>query len=236
MDEVRRFLRYTLPGLSAVIQLIIGLSITDSSIVCSVLSAKDLAESIGIVLTIFIGSGGLGYLFANIYFSLYWSWPFSRLIAIDHLTLFKDLSEKMIEIVDFSGKAYSKELSKREAWTVFTQYWHSKIEENTKIKGVNTITNRLTDVTHGLGATYIGSLLALVSWVVIHLSISHNLASIISKESLFAFLAWIILIIILGRAYHRTNLALQSIANTTLTDSITKEYQAGNKIKIYYHK
>jgi len=67
MDEVRRFLRYTLPGLSALIQLLIGLSITDSGIVCKILSAKDLTQSLGIILTIFIGSGGLGYLFANIY-------------------------------------------------------------------------------------------------------------------------------------------------------------------------
>jgi len=234
MDEVRHFLRYTLPGLSAVIQLLIGLSITDSGIVCKILSAKDLTQSLGIILAIFIGSGGLGYLFANIYFSLYWSWPFSRLIAIDHLILLKDLRKEIIEIVDFSGKAYANDLSKREAWTIFTQYWHSKIKENKKIEGINIITDRLTDVTHGLGATFIGSLSALVSWIVIHLSIAQSSASFISPKIFIVFLAWAILIFMLGVAYRRTNLALQSIANTTLTDIVCTEYQAGNKIKIYY--
>ena len=236
MDEVRRFLRYTLPGLSALIQLLIGLSITDSGIVCKILSAKDLTQSLGIILTIFIGSGGLGYLFANIYFSLYRSWPFSRLIAIDHLTLLKDLRKEIIEIVDLSGKAYANDLSKREAWTIITQYWHSKIEENTKIKGINIITDRLTDVTHGLGATFIGSLSALASWIAIHLSIAQDSASFISQKVFIVFLGWAILIFMLGFAYRRTNLALQSIANTTLTDIICREYQAGNKIKIYYQK
>lgn len=237
MDEVRRFLRYTLPGLSAVIQLLIGLSITDSDVVCKILSAKDLTQSLGIVLIIFIGSGGLGYLFANIYFSLYWSWPFNRLIAIDHLTFLEGLRKEMIVIVDLYGKEYTTALSKREAWTIITQYWHSKVEDNSKIKGINKITDRLTDVTHGLGATFIGSLSALASWIVIHLSVSQDSASSGSKEVFIVFLVWVIFIFLLGFAYRRSNLALQSIANTTLTDIICSEFQsAGNKIKIYYQK
>lgn len=68
MDEVRRFLRYTLPGLAGVIQFLIALSITDACIVSKIVSVKDQTQSLGLALTIFIGSGGLGYLFANIYF------------------------------------------------------------------------------------------------------------------------------------------------------------------------
>ena len=237
MDEVRRFLRYTLPGLSAVIQLFIWLSITDYDVLFKILSAKDLIQSLGIVLTIFIGSGGLGYLFANIYFSLYWSRPFSRLVAIDHLTLLEGLRKEMIMIVDMYGKEHINDLSKREAWTIITQYWHSKVEDNIKIKGVNKITDRLTDVTHGLGATFIGSLSAFASWIIIHLHFSEASVFFSSKGILLVLFLWAILIILLGLAYHRTNLALQSIANSTLTDIVCNEYQAvGHKIKIYYQK
>lgn len=236
MDEVRRFLRYTLPGLSAVIQLLIALSITDVGIVCKILSVKDLTQSLGLVLTIFIGSGGLGYLFANIYFSLYWSWPFNRSVAIDHLSFLNNLKKEVIEIIDSSGKPYEKDLSRREAWTIITQYWHSKIEKDPKIKGVNSITDRLTDVTHGLGATYVGSLSALASWIGIHLAIAQNSASFSHKE-IFILVSWIILIVLLSFAYRRANMALQSIANSTLTDIIRCEYQlTGKKVNIYYEK
>ena len=40
MDEVRRFLRYTLPGLSAVIQLFLALSFTDPDLVKKLFSEK----------------------------------------------------------------------------------------------------------------------------------------------------------------------------------------------------
>lgn len=174
MDEVRRFLRYTVPGLSAVVQLFIGLSVSDIDIVCKIISVKDLTQNIGLVLTIFIGSGGLGYLFANIYFSLSWSWPFKYFVAINHLSLLNNLKEKVIDIIDFSGEPYKKDLSKREAWTIITQYWHSKVKKNSKIGGVNSITDRLADVTHSLGATCVGSLSALGSWIGIRLSMAPN--------------------------------------------------------------
>jgi len=73
MDEVRRFLRYTLPGLATVILFMIALSLTEGCFVRRLFFDKDSSQNIGLVLTLFLGSGALGYLFANIYFSLYWS-------------------------------------------------------------------------------------------------------------------------------------------------------------------
>lgn len=236
MDEVRRFLRYTLPGLAAVIQLLIALSITDSRDLCKVISANELSQSLGLVLSVFIGSGALGYLFANIYFSLYWSWPFNRLVAIDHLSFLENQKKDAIEIVGASGKPYEVPLSRREAWSIITQYWYSKRQDEPKIKGCDSITDRLADVTHGLGATCIGSLSALGSWVGIHLAVAMDQTPFTQGE--FIVLAsWMVLLILLSLGYYRANMALQSIVNSTLTDIIRNECATTKKkIIIFYSK
>lgn len=233
MDEVRRFLRYTLPGLAAVIQFLIALSITDACILFKILSVKDQTQSLGLTLTIFIGSGGLGYLFSNIYFFLYWWRPFNR-FAIDHLSFLKNLRKEVVDILDSSGNPYNNDLSKREAWAVITQYWHSKIEECPKIKGVDSTTGRLTDVTHGLGATIIGSVFALLSWELIHLAIAQHSALLNLKEVLI-IVGWVGLIVLLIIAWHRVKIALQSIVNSTLTDIIRSEYLSSGKKKVYIY-
>ena len=138
MDEVRRFLRYTLLGLAVIIELLIALFLTDTeSMGILICKDKDQILNLGLVLTIFIGSGGLGYLFASLYFELCWIWPFYLFMPTDHLALLTKLREKkIIEITDASGKSVDK-LSKREAWIIVTQYWCSRLETSNNLKGVN---------------------------------------------------------------------------------------------------
>lgn len=236
MDEVRRFLRFTLPGLAAMIQFVIALSITDACIVFKILSVKDQTQSLGLALAIFIGSGGLGYLFATIYFFLYWSWPFDC-VAIDHLSFLKNLRREVVDILDSSGNPYKNDLSEREAWIIITQYWHSKIEGCPKLKGLNSTTDRLTDVTHGLGATIIGSVSALISWLLIHVAIVQH-SPLLDPRADCISVVWVILIWLLGIAWRRSNIALQSVVNSALTDIIRGEYRvsAEKKVIIYYEK
>ncbi len=238
MAEVRRFLRYTLPGLASVILFIIALSLTDRYFVSRLFFDKDSSQSASMVLTLFLGSGALGYLFANIYFSLYWSWPF-RYLAIDHRSPFICLEDK-IEILDSSGNKYQKEeLTKRDAWTILTQFWHSRIKNNNnkELQGVNLITDRLTDVTHGLGATYIGSIVAFASWIAVHINLSPDATWVGSKE-ISVSITWLILIFLLSVGYRRVHSALQSIANSTVTSILQKEFvlNKGLRVQIYYVK
>lgn len=118
----------------------------------------------------------------------------------------------MVDILDSSGNPCKNDLSKREAWIIITQYWHSNIKENPKIEGLNSTTDRLTDVTHGLGATIIGSASALFLWLGIHPTIAQGSASLNLKKVLIV-VGWVILIVLLGIAWRRANIALQSVVN-----------------------
>lgn len=185
------------------------------------------------VLTLFLGSGALGYLFANVYFSLYWSWPIHCAVAIDHRSIFTSLEDK-IRLLDSSGNKCQQRLTKRDAWTVVTQFWHSRIKIDKEIEGINPVTDRLTDVTHGLGATSVGLIVAFVSWVGVHSSLSPD-ASWCNLREISIVIAWLILMILLTLGYRRVNLALQSIVNSTVTSIIQKEFQAQQQpLLIYY--
>src|SRR5437762_3456568 len=126
MDEVKRFLRFTLPGLACVLLVLLALSVSDPDIVRNVLS-KDCATSIGEVAVFFLGSGGLGYILANVYFAAYWLPLLSKWWAIDHRSVLEQLGDK-VKIIDPSGKSLlASNLSRREAWQIVSQFWYSKI-------------------------------------------------------------------------------------------------------------
>ena len=70
MNEIRRFLRFTLPGLACVLELAVACEFT-GVLSSADLSTKDLAAGLGMALSGFLASGALGYLFAILYFALY---------------------------------------------------------------------------------------------------------------------------------------------------------------------
>ncbi|MCK5119102.1 MAG: hypothetical protein KAQ78_05935 [Candidatus Latescibacteria bacterium] len=77
MNEIRRFLRYTLPGL-AVALIVLGI-LWQMDLLTSDISDQSnlLAKFVGL----FIASGALGYLLANIYFIIRWA-PFLKKILV----------------------------------------------------------------------------------------------------------------------------------------------------------
>jgi len=233
MDEVRRFLRFTLPGLACVITLLIAFSFSDPSAIGQLLKSAWADKTLGVVIGVFLASGGLGYILANIYFSIYWSWPFSRVIAINHRSLLTSLNDNL-EIVDISGKKLNlQRISKRDAWTIVTQYWFSQIEGSNNIKGINSTTDRLVDFTHSLGATFIGILLSFAAWTYVHFfTLNPTEFNILSKDS-FVVTMWIIYLLLICLAYLRTLKALESIVNSTVAEKIRKDSKQ-EKIKIYY--
>jgi hypothetical protein len=231
MNEVRRFFRFTIPGITCVLELFIALSISDNKMIASMLDSTGAVANIGLVFAIFLASGGLGYIFANIYFALYWWKPIRDRFAIDHCSLFRDLAEK-IELVDTSGTRINPDdLSKRDAWNILTQFWYSQIEDGQDIKGVDQITDRLANITHSLGATVIGSLLSFIAWVSIHFS--NPSRSFCIYGELAIIIVWLLLIFLMLKCHQRAQESLQSIANSTIANRITQKY-IYTKIKIYY--
>ncbi|GBE04715.1 hypothetical protein BMS3Abin10_00331 [bacterium BMS3Abin10] len=222
MNEVRRFLRYTLPGIACVIQLLIALSISDLDVVSKLWNDEGAAKGIALVFGAFIASGGLGYVFSIIYFALYWDDSIADKVAIDHRTLLESL-QNYVELKCSTGEIIKAEsLSKRQAWSIITQYWHSKTAKNKSIKGLNSITDRLVDVTHGIGTTIVGTFIAFATWLLLLFFISSNSLNL---KTFYICLTWFVLLSMMYFNYKRSLEALQSIANSTLTQVIMEDYE-----------
>lgn len=216
MDEVRRFLRFTLPGMASLCQLLLAIYITRSETVLSILQEFDSRTNlIGGIIALFVTSGAIGYILASIYHPLYWtifSWA-----SINHLTVIKELiSQKKLLITNFKGNLIAiDDLKKRDAWTILTYYWYSNVEESNELKGLSNITDRLTDFTHAHGATFLGTALGLLVW----LFWFSNLCTCRSWAALFY---WFFLLFIYGSGHRLSNTALGSMANAAVLSHMGK--------------
>lgn len=235
MDEVRRFLRFTLPGLASVILLLITLVLSGDLKTADILRLQGAGESLGLILGVFLGSGGLGFLLATVYFALYWSWPFDWLMAPDNRPFLRDF-KKMIEIVDSEGEEYSVPLSRHEAWTILNHYVASRIENVSEFKGLQPITDRLVDVTHAAGATFVGVFLSFIAWLCIHFPLKEE--AVIGSNEIILFFVWLLLLFVIGLNRNHALKASESISRSAVAQRILKEFKiAGEKkVLLYYIK
>jgi hypothetical protein len=94
MDEARRFLRYVTPGLTFAVQALLLFFIANQT--WTIKQLHDLSEKSGVGsgITLFLASGGFGYLFSVIHHWLHWFLPFTCLSAIDHTQAVQQLLEE----------------------------------------------------------------------------------------------------------------------------------------------
>lgn len=236
MNEVTRFVRFTLPGLASVILLLIFLVLTGDLKMADILRAVGANKSVGVILGVFLGSGGLGFLQATVYFALYWFWPFDRLMAPDDRTFLEDFRE-MVEFVDSKGNRYSPlDGSRHEAWTIVNIYFTSRIKEVPELRGIIPLTDRLVNVTHALGATFVGTSLSFIAWLCIHFPLKEG--DIVGSKDIVPIFGWLLLLFFIGLSRKHALKAAQSIANSAMGERIRKEFRiAGEKkVSLYYIK
>lgn len=174
MQEAQRFLRYVVPGLIFIIELLIYLLFAQDICLDQVIHV---GGSISVPITAFLASGGLGFLFGVFYYTLIWKAPFYRL-GVDHRPLLKDSvaqgwlqlrykSDDRDNIVD--------ELSQRGAWRLVLSYWSTRLELSKELKGAAPRADRLADIAHSLGTTFVASILAFIIFVILHIQHSSGL-------------------------------------------------------------
>ena len=231
MNDVRRFMRLTLPGLSTVLMAVIAFSASGHFSQMQIITEPGLSEALGIVAGIFLASGALGYLLANLYFSLRWINTLSRWAVVDHLSVLKEL-EKFLEVLKPStGSWRIQDLTKRNAWSIVTQYWVSHSTDS-DIKGTNPTVDRLADITHGLGASCLGSTILFFFWLLACLVRDDKPKFIVVFITSFI---WILAIAVFCHGFHSALIALQTLVNSTFVGNIRDKYDQNNeKVKIYY--
>jgi len=219
MHEVRRFLRFTLPGMASFGQLLLAAYLTNSqAIVDLIISQKNTKDILGWIAAAFVSSGVVGYILASAYHALRWIPPFS-FFAIDHLSLVtKLISIKKLQIADFEGDLIvKKNLNKRDAWTIITYYWYANIKQSEQLTGLNAVTDRLVDFTHAAGATFLGTLVGLVVWL-----FWFSGFPCFHPKDVILIGCWIILLAIYGVNQRLANKALESIANAGILSHMGK--------------
>ena len=236
MPEVRRFMRYTLPGIACSVLVFLSFLISDLPFIVKMISNLEVSiDSLAIVIGGFLASGGIGYLFSIIYFGLVWTEPFSIFLAIDHRTIFKK-SYKDLSILDLDDNEIElKNISQRDAWTLFTQYWNSKHSQNVEFVDSEQYFQRIFDIFHGLGATIIGTLISMSIWFVSHYFVLENPSTTFYPQ-ISVYLMWVAVVTALLRNYFQTKKSIQVMLNSIFTEVIKKKLDKDEKIVIYFIK
>lgn len=231
MVDARRFMRYVIPGLIYAVLLAAAFFASDPARMICFITSGDISNNIGFVLTALLASGALGYVFSNIYFGLYWLTD-NSIVAINHKALFSALGSR-INIINAQGTQIDKNtLTKRDAWTIWSNYWFSNIENSKKYKVSSARVDNLVDITHSLGASLISSFLSFITWLWLSPSLQSDKYKII-------IIVWGIFLYLLVRNYYKTHRAVERMVNSILCHFITEATQPDTNgvpktIDIYY--
>ena len=223
MNDVRRFMRYILPGLACAIELLIALIF---SIDININELKNFDYiGIGAVFGVFLASGAMGYILSIIYFGIVWFTP-NCIFATDHRSVFAILKDKIQLINEHEHDINSDNLTKRDAWTISSLYWcHNK--EKKQIKGIDPYIDLLLDIYHGLGAFLIGTYLSLISWSLINLFNIDKSYGVIYYIIIHAL--WLILLYLIWVNYKNARNGADELVKSTLLSSLLEDYNKGNE-------
>lgn len=171
MQDPRQFIRYILPGLTFVIETALYLYLSDP--IWAKNKFLDIAGlpggGIGVLLTAFLLSGGIGYLFSIIYYTVYgleWSWiekfcgshrPM-LIYAVKHEYITLHAEDEIKE-----GKSIN-DITRRGTWHIANALWHERLETSSRIKGANPGNETRAHISHGLGISLFGAIPAILAW------------------------------------------------------------------------
>jgi len=223
MEDVQRFLRYTIPGLVLLIQVSIYLLFSLHKQFLDFV--KDLQT--GPAIFSFIASGGIGYFLSTLYHWLYWK-RLLRKNVINHTSLFRDAVDR--GWMKFSNSANGediteeirKNLTQKRAWRFSSVVWLEKLGTSKTFEGANDRIDRLIHIMHSLGITLIGSVIAFPVWLFIHYKLSEN--NFPNSEQCLRTIPVIILIFLIHLDHFRKVVKdFEVIINTVTSDALQDE-------------
>ena len=181
MDEAKRFLRFVLPGLAVVLEFGLFLSILRPSQVARFLSEHmQSIGGIGTALTLFVGSGGLGFILSSLYHSISWG-PFSGYLAINHKRMIEDaVRNNSLRLIEqgTGERVQPDRISRRDAWRIATAVWHGRLGRSDRLRGANARTDSLTSIVHGVGTLTTGTILVVCLSLYMHLTTPVHCSSV----------------------------------------------------------
>lgn len=181
MDEFKKFLRYIVPGILFVLELLIILFFSHPRYfgenLEKIIPSANIETSI--VSTALLGlliTGGLGVLFGSIYHVLFHIMRISlslcifRWFYIDTLRVLKAAEKnKWIQFKNWETNEIipSDNLTQSGAWRIVTSYWNERLKKETGI--IASADDRLksfSDILHGTGTNLVACLIAIFVFIV----------------------------------------------------------------------
>jgi hypothetical protein len=221
MGEIQRFFRYIIPGLIFVLEASLIFVLTGKIRFGQLI---ELGKDFGFVISALLVSGGVGFLIGIFYYTLIWQRPFIRFGA-DHRSILKDaINRQWVQLQNRYNRADIdvNKVSQRGAWRVAVSYWNSRVGNSESLKAATPRVDRLSDIAHGSGTTFLGSCLVVIVWLI------HNLFTGWTRSDL-----WIIALLS-ASGLHFLNFRgvikdYQEIFNAILENEIRLEYQKNKK-------
>ncbi len=214
---IGNYLRFMLPGVCAVILLMVAFFISDTGTVFRMTGnpcGHDNIEIVLAVLGLFLSCGAVGYLLANVYFFLYNSRLMDR-AAVDHRPLLRELSDDIV-LLDARGQAIEPldaGLSRGDAWVLVAGLSYSCLASPASPRGVSRVVSRLTNSLHLLGASAVGVVAAGGVWAALHFGPARS-ASHTAVDHLVPVILLAVVLFFLTRAYAQTRRTLQTLVNS----------------------
>jgi hypothetical protein len=264
LEEAKRFLRYGIPGLIMMIEFL-GYLLISGDICFSKLIEWVKGNNVGIAVSAFLASGGLGFLLGVIYYTFVWQeeeprWILNgpwrktpvpwlwrkaawlgkklgiKLGADFHRVLEKAVSKTWLKLLCYpNGKeVQATKLTKRGVWRILTSYLAMRMETSLRIKGAFPRMERFANLVHGLGTTYLGSFVALVSFLCVNIRPCEGQFSL---RGLVSFGIGFFILIIHQCNYRGVIEDYENVVDAILRNEFECEYYnksfSGSPIKLY---
>lgn len=235
MQDPRQFIRYVLPGLTFVIEVALYLYLTDPvRAKCLFWGIVSYQSGIAGLLTAFLLSGGIGYLFSIVYYYFY-GIEWNEFIAIrlgDHRPMLRSatglgyLVFHREDNYDVLGRdEVNQSITRSGAWRIVNTLWHERLETCLRIKGANAGNDTRAHIAHGLGISLFGSIIAIFVGYMLQNKIELHTLSFDISFGKFVILVIIISFIVYCHyvTYRRAIDAAYGVANKTLLGALRYE-------------
>lgn len=189
----------------------------------------DKDHGLGVAATLFITSGGIGFLLGILYHFLYWL-PCVRVYMVDHKPLIKNMiNNRWLRVVRLDNNTIVQplDISQSGDWRILTAYWHSR-RGDVRIKDANERVDSLGNTMHGLGTACVGSLLAFLIWIVVDYSL------LCCSIKLFLILIPLIISIVHYMNYKGIIQDFNSVINIIVAEQIEREALRSSKPIVIY--
>ena len=189
-----------------------------NSFYCLVNAIKQLS-GMTVFVAAFLGTGAIGFLFANIYYQFR---EISFLKAFNnHGSILKEIEKDFGVSIYLIGNPEGgvEGLCVRQKWELFNYIWHTTKNQSKSMQDIEAIATRMHNVAHALGTTFVGS-------VILFTITLFYLPDKSTDSSLFYhyLICWFLLMVLIGNGYYKLNKSVCKLYDEALFSFYNNEF------------